>query len=97
MVENYNESYPENFSNPKDFLPAPETLNIVFQVIGPWRHSGNFSVGEARLKIVSNIRFRKMSGFHIFCKIYLMKHIKDVVIYETNKHLKSPVVLGKYF
>ena len=29
--------------------------------------------------------------------MYFMKYINDVVIPETNKCLKSPVVLGEYF
>ena len=67
------------------------------QGINPWRHSGKFPVGKAKLKTVSNIRVQNMSHLDFFCQLYFMNYIKDVVIPETNKYLNSPMVLGEYF
>ena len=94
MVGDDDEPSPENISNSEDVLPIPETLNFGFQGIDPLRHSGRSPVGKAQFKMVSSIRVQHMSCFGIFYWLYFMKYTNDSVIPDTNKHLKSPVVLG---
>ena len=75
-------------------MPDLSTLNFGFQGIEPWCQSRNFTVGKARIKMVSNIRIQHMSRFEIFYHMYLMNYINYVLIPDTSKHLNYPVVLG---
>ena len=81
----------------EDVLTAPEKVDFVFQAMDSWRQSGNFPVGNERLNMVSTIRVHNMSCFDILFQMYFTKYIKYVVIPETNKFLKYPVVLSEYF
>ena len=57
----------------------------------------NYPVGSERLNMVSTIRFQNMLYVDIFLQMYSTKIIKDVVISETNRCFKSPVVLIEDF
>ena len=96
LIDGDNEPTPENILDSKDVLNAPDTLNLGFEFIYPWRQNGKFPVGKARIKMVSNIRVQHMSLFDIFFQMNLMNYINNVDIPDTNKRLKYPVVLDEY-
>ena len=50
VVDNDNDTALDNVLHSEDVLPVPKTLNVGFQGINPWRHSGKFPVGKAKLK-----------------------------------------------
>ena len=79
------------------FLPTPSSLTFGFHGISPWRQSGNFPVGRAKLKMTPIPRIQYMSRLYFFMKLYFMNYIKDIVIPETNKRLNSDMNLSEYF
>ena len=97
MVDDDNDTVPENFNHFRDVLPAPETLNFIIQEIDPWHQSGKFPVGKENINTLSNISVHYMWRLDFFYHFHFMKYIKDVVIPENNKPLNSPMVLSEYF
>ena len=75
LIDGENEPTPENILDSKDVLNAPDTLNSGFEFIYPWRQNGNFTVGKARLKMVSNIKVQNMLYFEIIY-IYLLREVR---------------------
>ena len=65
-VDNDNEPSIENFMQSGDILPNPSSLTFVFHDVNPWRQSGNFPVGRARLKLTPNPRIQHMSRLYFF-------------------------------
>ena len=68
-IEDKNETSTQNVFRSKDVLPSLNTLNFLFQGIGPCIYSDNFPVREAQFKLVSNSRVQNMSCFDIFCQM----------------------------
>ena len=63
VVGDYNDNAPDNVSNSKDVLTAPEKLNFGFQGINPWHQGGNFPARNSRPKMIFNIRVQHIQHF----------------------------------
>ena len=96
-VDEKNDPSPENVKQSDDILPTSSSLNFGFHVVDPWRQSGNFPVGKAKINMTTIPRINHMYRLDLFTKLYLMEYIKDVVIPETNKHISSAMNLSEYF
>ena len=80
-----------------DVLTNPSSLPFVFHGVDPWRQSGNFPIGRAKLKMNLIPRIQHMSRLDFFMKLCFMECIKDVVIPDTKKRLNSAIKLSEYF
>ena len=60
-VDDENYPVPENFMQYDDVFPTPSSLTFVFHGVDPWRQSGDFPVGRAKLKMTSIPRIYHMS------------------------------------
>ena len=96
-VNENNDPDPDNVMQYDDALPTPSPLIFGFHGVNPWRQSFNFPVARPKLNMTPIPRIQHMSHLDFFMKFYLMKYIKDVVIPETNKRLKSSMNLNEYF
>ena len=96
-VDNDNDPASENVMHSDDVLPTPSSLTFEFHGVGDLHQSGNFPVGRVKLKMNPNPRIQHMSRLDFFMKLYFVDYIKDVVIPETNKRLKSAIILSDYF
>ena len=96
-VNEDNNPPPDNSGHSDDVLPAPSSPTFGFHGIDPWRQSGNFHVGKAKQKMTLIPRIQQISCLDFFMKLYFIEYIKDVVIPDTNKRLKSAMNLSEYF
>ena len=95
-VNEDNNPPPDNSGHSDDVLPAPSSPTFGFHGIDPWRQSGNFHVGKAKQKMTLIPRIQQISCLDFFMKLYFIEYIKDVVIPDTNKRLKSAMNLSEY-
>ena len=65
-VNNDNEPSPDNSMQSDDVFTTPLSLTFGFHGLDPWRQSGNFPVGRARLKMTPNPRIKPMSRLDFF-------------------------------
>ena len=68
-VDENNKTAPDNVMYSDDVLPTPSSLTFGFHGIDPWRQSGEFPVGSAKLKITSNPSIHHMSRLYFFMEL----------------------------
>ena len=61
VVTHDNNPAPENVMHSDDVLPIPSSFTFIFHGVNPWRQSGNFPIGRAKLKTTPIPRIQHMS------------------------------------